>query len=62
MNLTRMIKQKGLEVGHTHVGVTTADDFAEYEAELLTRPDYEAEYYQDVVRPFIPQWGKKHVT
>lgn len=41
MNLTRKIKQKGLELGYTHVGVTTADDFTEYEAELLSRPDYE---------------------
>lgn len=41
MELTDRIKQKGLELGFTHVGVTTAEDFWDYEAELLRRPDYE---------------------
>lgn len=40
MTLTEKIKQKGLELGFTHVGITTAEDFPEYEAELSTREDY----------------------
>lgn len=41
MNLTEKIKSKGLEIGFSHVGITTADDFPEYKEEVLSRPDYE---------------------
>lgn len=41
MNIAEKIKQKGLELGYTHVGITSADDFPEYEEELLGREDYE---------------------
>ena len=40
MTLTESIKAKGLELGFSHVGVTTMDNFPEYEAELLRREDY----------------------
>ncbi len=40
MNITEKIKQKGLELGFSHVGITTADDFTEYETEVRSRPDY----------------------
>lgn len=39
--LTRMIKRKALELGFSKVGVTTAEDFLDYEKELLSRQDYE---------------------
>ena len=35
------IKRKGLELGFSKVGITTADDFTEYEAEIRSRPDYD---------------------
>lgn len=38
--MTRSIKMKGFELGFSKVGVTTADDFTEYEAEVMNRPDY----------------------
>ena len=41
MNTAEKIKQKGLELGYTHVGITTADDFPDYEKDLLGREDYE---------------------
>lgn len=41
MNTAEKIKQKGLELGYIHVGITSADDFLEYEEELLGREDYE---------------------
>ncbi|MGI6204651.1 MAG: epoxyqueuosine reductase [Anaerovoracaceae bacterium] len=40
MDLVEKIKQKGLELGYTHVGITSADDFTEYEEEILSREDY----------------------
>lgn len=40
MDLTEKIKQKGLELGFSHVGITTADNFPEYEAEIRSREDY----------------------
>jgi epoxyqueuosine reductase len=40
MDLAEKIKEKGLELGYTHVGITSADDFPEYEQELLSREDY----------------------
>ena len=40
-SITEKIKRKGLELGMTHVGITTAEDFSEYEKELVSRPDYE---------------------
>ncbi|MDO5690069.1 MAG: 4Fe-4S double cluster binding domain-containing protein [Tissierellia bacterium] len=39
--LTRDIKRKGLELGFSKVGITTADDFTEYEREIRSRPDYD---------------------
>lgn len=39
--LTKKIKMKGLELGFAKVGITTADDFTEYEAEIRSRPDYD---------------------
>lgn len=41
MNIAEKIKHKGLELGFTHVGITSADDFVEYGEELLGREDYE---------------------
>lgn len=38
--LTSQIKRRALELGFAKVGVTTADDFPEYKAELLERPGY----------------------
>ncbi len=38
--LTRSIKMKALELGFSSVGITTADDFSEYEAEISSREDY----------------------
>ena len=39
--LTKEIKRKGLELGFSKVGITTADDFTEFEAEIRSRPDYD---------------------
>ena len=39
--LSERIKMKGLELGFSKVGITSADDFTEYEEELLKRPDYD---------------------
>ncbi|MCC8185318.1 epoxyqueuosine reductase [Cloacibacillus porcorum] len=38
--LTSKIKRRALELGFAKVGITTADDFPEYEAELHYRPGY----------------------
>ena len=35
------IKRKGLELGFSKVGITTANDFTEYEEEIRSRPDYD---------------------
>ena len=40
MNIAEKIKHKGLELGFTHVGINSADDFVEYGEELLGREDY----------------------
>lgn len=40
MTITEKIKHKGLELGFTNVGITTAEDFEEYGAELGGREDY----------------------
>jgi len=48
LNLTDKIKHKGLELGFTHVGITTAEDFVEYEKELISRPDYEIWHTTDL--------------
>ena len=34
MEIAKKIKRKGLELGFSKVGITTADDFTEYEAEI----------------------------
>lgn len=39
-DVTRQIKMKSLELGFAKVGVTTADDFTDYEKTLMERPDY----------------------
>lgn len=38
--LTKKIKMKALELGFSKIGITTADNFIEYEQELYSRPDY----------------------
>lgn len=38
--LTDKVKMKALELGFTHVGVTTCDDFADYADEVRSRDDY----------------------
>ena len=38
--LTKKIKMRALELGFSKVGITTADEFAEHEQELNSRPDY----------------------
>ncbi len=38
--LTDKIKMKALELGFSSVGITTADDFTDYEAEIRSREDY----------------------
>jgi Uncharacterized Fe-S protein len=40
MNLTSELKNIALDLGYSHAGVTTADDFAEYRAELESRGDH----------------------
>ncbi|HCL79935.1 MAG TPA: PBS lyase [Synergistaceae bacterium] len=40
MKVTDIIKRKGLELGFSHIGITTAEPFIEYAQELLRRPDY----------------------
>lgn len=47
MNLSQKIKHKGLELGFTHVGITSADDFPAYEQELRSREDYITWYDPD---------------
>ncbi len=37
---TLALKAKGLELGFSNVGVTSADDFLDYEKELMERSDY----------------------
>lgn len=39
--LTKKIKMKALELGFSKVGITTADDFVDYEREIRSRPDYD---------------------
>ena len=39
-DMTKRIKMKGYELGFAKVGITTADDFDEYEQELYCRPGY----------------------
>jgi len=41
IRLTKEIKRRGLELGFSKVGITTADDFTEFEAEIRSRPEYE---------------------
>ena len=41
MTITEKIKNKGLELGFTHVGITTTEDFTEYREEVVSREDYE---------------------
>lgn len=41
MSRSKKIKQKGLELGFSKVGITNADDFTEYASELLSRADYD---------------------
>jgi len=38
--LTKQIKMKALELGFSKVGITTANDFIEYEQVVNSRPDY----------------------
>ena len=42
--LTRRIKLRALELGFSKVGVTTADDFAEFAADLSSRESYSARW------------------
>lgn len=51
MNLTREIKNFALDLGYSHAGVTTADDFAEYSAELESRGDMYDFYLKDPREP-----------
>ena len=47
MNVSDKIKAKGLEIGFTHVGITTMADFPDYERELVSRDDYEIWHTED---------------
>lgn len=40
-DLTNKIKMKALELGFDKVGITSADDFTEYDDEIRHRPDYD---------------------
>ncbi|MDL2285304.1 HEAT repeat domain-containing protein [Desulfovibrio sp. OttesenSCG-928-F07] len=51
MNLTSELKNFALDLGYSHVGVTTADDFAEYRAELESRGDLYDFYREDPRNP-----------
>ena len=62
--LTKKIKMEALNLGFSKIGITTADDFGEYEQELNSRPDYApwintpaTEYLLDGCRPktFYPE-------
>jgi len=39
--LNKKIKMKGLELGFSKIGITTADDFTDYKEEICSRPDYD---------------------
>lgn len=43
-DLTKRVKMKALELGFVKVGVTSADDFAEFAADLEQREDYRARW------------------
>ncbi|MEE3361958.1 MAG: hypothetical protein VZQ84_00200 [Anaerovoracaceae bacterium] len=38
--MVQKIKHNGFEPGYTHAGITSADDFTEYEEEIVSREDY----------------------
>lgn len=42
--LTQRIKMRALELGFSRVGITTADDFAEFAADLSSRDSYQARW------------------
>ena len=60
---TKKIKMKALELGFSSVGITTADDFTDYETEIRNREDYKIwcdgpyGYLADGARPhsYYPQ-------
>jgi len=54
--LSREIKLKGLELGFSKVGVTTADDFTEFESEIRSRPDYDL--WVNTKRAFLGQGSR----
>ncbi len=42
--LTNLVKMRALELGFSKVGITTADDFTEFAADLESREDYRARW------------------
>lgn len=51
MNLTAAIKNFALDLGYSHVGITTADDFDEYRAEIEARGELYDFYLKDPREP-----------
>lgn len=51
MNLTAAIKNFALDLGYSHVGITTTDDFHEYRAELESRGEFYDFYLKDSRNP-----------
>lgn len=53
MSFTEMIKEAGLDLGFSKVGITSADDFPEYIDNLNSRSEMYAFYMEDPRKPLI---------
>lgn len=60
MSLTNEIKNFALDLGYSHVGITTADDFTEFHAELKARGDMYDFYITDPREP-LKHYSPRHV-
>ncbi len=59
MTLARQIKEYGLDIGFSRVGVTDAEDFSDYAAELLSRGDYYDFHLANPAKPLLGTTPKK---